>query len=115
MRAHTYQVIERSSRHENELAPCDAKALERVDRGVIDRAVVRERSVIIGGKRKIAHTGNPAFRSMTSAINGFAERDILDQRDKPPAVSEQSKSDLQHPLAHPSELLQEFPGRSIVE
>ena len=60
VRANTYQVIECSSGDENELAPCGAKAFERVDCRVIDRAVVRERSVIIGGKRKIAHTGNPS-------------------------------------------------------
>jgi hypothetical protein len=44
--------------------------------------------------------------SMTSAINGFTELEILAQRNKPPAVREQSESDLQHPLAHPPELLQ---------
>jgi hypothetical protein len=44
--------------------------------------------------------------SMTSAIDRLTQLEILAQRDKPPAVPEQSESDLQHPLAHPTELLQ---------
>ena len=47
----------------------------------------------------------PLSCSMTTAINGFTELEILSQWDKPPAaVPEQSESDLQHPLAHPPEL-----------
>ena len=57
VRADTYQVIQRSSSHEDDPAPCGAKALERVDGSIIDRAVVRDRSVIVGGERKIAHAG----------------------------------------------------------
>jgi len=53
--------------------------------------------------------------SMTSAINCFTDLEILSQGNKPPAVPEQRESDLQHPLAHPSEFLQELTGRSIVE
>ena len=52
---------------------------------------------------------------MTSAINRFTELEVLAQRNKSPAVTEQSESDLQHPLAHPSELLQQLARRSIVE
>src|SRR5712691_12371081 len=52
---------------------------------------------------------------MTSGINGFAKFKILAQWNKPPAVPEQSEADLQHPLAHPPELLHKLTGRSIVE
>jgi hypothetical protein len=45
--------------------------------------------------------GHPPFSSVTSAINGFTELEILAQRDKRSAIAEQSESDLQHPLAHP--------------
>jgi hypothetical protein len=68
VRAHTYQVIERSSRHQNDPAPSGAKALERVDGGVIDRAVVRERPVIIGGERNVAHRGNASGEKATIGI-----------------------------------------------
>src|SRR4051794_23980543 len=56
-----------------------------------------------------------AVLSMTSAINRFTELEVLAQRDKSPAVPEQSESYLQHPLAHPSELVQQLARRSIVE
>ena len=52
---------------------------------------------------------------MTSAINCFTELEILAQGNKPPAVPDERESDLQHPLAHPCELLQKFTGGSIVE
>ena len=68
VRANMYQVIERSSRNENELAPRGAKALERVDGSIIDRAVVRERSVIIGGEGKIAHAGNPSAKMRRRSV-----------------------------------------------
>jgi hypothetical protein len=53
--------------------------------------------------------------SMTSAINGFAELEILAQWDKPVAILDESESDLEHTLAHPRELLPQLTDRSIVE
>ena len=43
--------------------------------------------------------------SMTCRINSFAELKVLAQRNKRPAVLEQGESDLEHPLAHPPELI----------
>ena len=52
---------------------------------------------------------------MTAAINGFAELEILAQRNKPAAILDESKSDLEHTFAHPRELLPQLTDRSIVE
>ena len=52
---------------------------------------------------------------MTPAIHCFADLEILSQGNKPSAVPEQREPDLQYPLTHPSELLQEHADRAIVE